>query len=169
MINKIYNDFYLFNIEHKAWVELLGGKKCAELIGAREMHTITTVLPPGLIESDFNNLWKSQPNAPSETIKYQYWGIYLFGGFKEDEDQMNDLWLIRPHFKNKVESIPVKRKRQMTACYSIEAVKIEPDGKPPIARALHTTVFVKNRYLIIYGGKSKDIYTSTKTISLNDI
>ena len=151
----VYNDIFLFNLERKEWVELVGSKKWMELIGARQMHTITTVIPQNLLENEIKNLWISQSNTISEILDYQNWGMYLFGGYKENEGQMNDLWLIKPNFEIKNDKKKSKTNKVAIHFYSIEGVKLEPDGKQPTARVLHTTVYIKNRYLLIFGGKSK--------------
>ena len=165
----VYDDLFLFNIERKSWTGITETKQIISIVGGRYMHTLTTALPVNISDKERELLWQSTPSSTSAFLNFQYWGMYLFGGYKEGEGQMNDLWLIRPLFKAKQEGKSPVKKRPQTASYSLEAIKLEPEGKPPVSRVLHSTVFFKNRYLIIYGGKSEEIYASTKNLALNDV
>ena len=165
----VYDDIFLFNIQQQSWIGLSESKSLIELLGARHMHTMTVVLPFNLTGKEQEALWQTTPNTPSSILSSEFWGIYLFGGYKEGFGQTNDLWLIRPILRAKPEGKSQLKKLQDTDAYSLEAIKLEPEGRPPVSRVLHSTVFFKNQYLIIYGGKSEEIYRITYLSKLHKI
>jgi hypothetical protein len=95
----------------------------------------------------------------------------LFGGRGKSKEAKNDLWFIYPnmsknskrfHSKN-FEYVNEKKKY-----LSMKIVKVNPKGRPPFPRYLHSTKFFNN-YLAIFGGRNDDCYFDIGTSALNDL
>ena len=85
---------------------------------------------------------------------------------------MNDLWHIIPQitikFSKKYSSKNIFTAKGESVLNGIRAVKLEPDGIPPIERIMHSSSIIMNKYLIIYGGKSDKAFSKVKNLALND-
>jgi hypothetical protein len=97
------------------------------------MHTLT---PYNQIDSSQYSLLRRHTTKKSVVSSdYSQMGMYLFGGFCPENGLMNDLWLITPFSQLKPE---IKAKKPKYDYLSLEAVKLEPGGKPPMERAMHS-------------------------------
>lgn len=54
-------------------------------------------------------MWLKYNRDLPGVLSNQFFGIYVFGGFKEGEGQMNDLWLIRPKHKANSDLLNAKK------------------------------------------------------------
>jgi len=82
------------------------------------------------------------PKKKDTKVKYELDAnlMFLFGGYKNGS-AMNDLWMIRPCSTQKSVSKERNSHKSKIAptIYSFEAVELQPEGKPPVARAMHSS------------------------------
>ena len=95
----------------------------------------------------------------------------------------NELWLIKPDYsensrrlklsKNAVTQIKDKdydyKNKKKAPSLSIEAVKVNPGGKPPVPRCLHSATAFGMQYVAFFGGKNDNFYKELNNVALNDI
>ena len=95
----------------------------------------------------------------------------------------NELWLIRPDYaenskrlkqsKNAVTQIKDKdfdyKNKKKAPSLSIEAVKLNPAGKPPAPRCLHSATAFGMQYVAFFGGKNDNFHKDLANVALNDI
>ena len=99
----------------------------------------------------------------------------MFGGYNNKGELSNELWFLRPDYRENSELHMYMKKGSLefsnpgTPTLSLIAEKREPEGRPPVARVLHTACFFNNRYLAIYGGKNESVYKYIHNLGLNDI
>ena len=82
-------------------------------------------------------------------------GIYLFGGQNKSSKPTNYLFMIKL----------TKTKSGITASMNFVAAK----GKPPVPWYSHNSLFIEDKYLLIYGGRNDYINSLYNDIYLNDI
>lgn len=77
-------------------------------------------------------------------------------------DFSNELWLVKPDYK-RMQKVLVQRNRMKDYEYKYEkkgpivyltCQKVEPKGRPPIARAAHSACFFAKNYIAIFGGRN---------------
>ncbi|CAI2382697.1 unnamed protein product [Moneuplotes crassus] len=159
---KCYGDLYLYDCHDSKWVELYNPSIFTESkIGKRCMHTMTTVISKASKMRYTSTIWKKHTKEASNSLSSKYWGIYMFGGFVEGKGQTNDLFLIKPKHR--------LYKKNEDVELNVEINLLKPAGKPPVPRILHSSLFLSEKYLLIYGGKSDIAFNKIKNLALNDI
>ena len=170
------------------------------IIGSRMGHCLTTVfqqtddrysnfgsLP--LQNTNFSAFKKDQNSrgmwiyervfSKDETSKGKEFkeGFYLFGGHNREEENLNDLWLIKPeYYTNKRMIDDVKYTytcRDPELTLNVSQIT-NFSGQPPCPRtgATMITLNIKktgHQLLVIYGGRNDQIYKQTGSAALNDV
>jgi len=96
-----YSDLLLYDWENFHWTKLKRTKVFKDSnIGHRWMHTMTTVVSQEWKNPYSTTMWKKYQKDLPGILPSQYWGIYMFGGYKEGAGQTNDLFFIRPRHKS---------------------------------------------------------------------
>ena len=101
---KVYSDYFLLDLTEFKWKPLNKKYDISSIIGARKMHTLTSVIPSDCYMKDINDLWTYNLKDCSKILPYENWGMYMFGGYKHGVGQTNDLYLIKPFIKSKIKS-----------------------------------------------------------------
>ena len=102
----------------------------------------------------FNNV--SLLQAKSE-VKTCIKGAFIFGG-KNSDQLFDDIWHVEISPSTKVQDL-----------LKLKVTKIEPIGKKPLPRYLHSSCII-GKYVAIYGGRNDILYNRNySTIALNDI
>ena len=52
---------------------------------------------------------------------------------------------------------------------SVELIKLEPNGKPPAPRCLHSAAQFSKKYLAIFGGRNDTHFAEYNNVALNDL
>ena len=94
-------------------------------------------------------------------------GIYLFGGKGEGDEIFNDLWF------GKVEFQPgaIPGRMELDPAHDtvyVDLKKLDPAGRPPVARYGHTMHQYKH-LLMIHGGRNDHLYGDYYSVGLNDV
>lgn len=140
------------------------------------MHSLTTVQNDSVESSVLKSklVWTkvvsagSKDTSPVSTSKF---GFYIFGGANSKKEPQNDIYFIRPYYKMNAELLDGKKlefQENTQPRLYIEIFKLEPSGKPPCPRYLHTAQFI-NKYIYIFGGRNDKVYKSLKNSALNDL
>ena len=80
----------------------------------------------------------------------------------------NELWFIKPDFSENQKNLVLAKKgskdweyksEKKAPYFYFECIRLEPAGKPPAPRNLHTAAQFCKKYLAIFGGRN-DAYFS---------
>lgn len=146
-----YDDFHLYDIDLNSWILAKRSHLATEAFGSRCMHTMTTVISSEC-KLKFNlSMWLKYQRDMPNTLPSKHYGVYLFGGYKTGEGQMNDLWVIKPKHRSNADTLSqrknyVEYKDEIPTLY-VDIVKLEPDGVQPPPRMMHAAVQFGERYL----------------------
>eukprot|EP00347_Sterkiella_histriomuscorum_P019403 403341758 len=119
-------------------------------------------------EENKDQKWRKQPAKKTKSQQ------------NEEFELSNELFLIKPDYQVNKQRLYFNKKLGKDLDYKIdnkypvpslafEVVKLEPLGKPPLARCLHAQTFFAKRYLAVFGGRNDKMFQSHQNIALNDL
>eukprot|EP00347_Sterkiella_histriomuscorum_P011255 403373153 len=94
----------------------------------------------------------------------------------------NELWFVKPDYIENQKRLKLSKKsanskdkdydyknqkKAPTLC--LEVIKLNPSGKQPAPRCLHSASFFSKQYIAYFGGKNDNYYQDIKNIALNDL
>ncbi|CDW74757.1 kelch motif family protein [Stylonychia lemnae] len=100
-------------------------------------------------------------------------GLYLFGGMDHLGEVSNEVWHIKPSYHKNLDNLQpntfeFRENFEKKLFYDVQ--KVETQGRPPLPRYQHKTVFFQGKYLLIHGGRNnKEAYDQTRNVALNDM
>ena len=153
--SEVLDDFQAVNIDQMQWFAMKFTKDTQK---PRERHsfTMTAAFHPNTLKQtnfDIFNL----PGVFDEEFTRKNSGIYIFGGMNGNRKVLNDLYLFQPVKKQ------TKSEKNL-----IKVSKVEPAGKPPLARYQHSAGLC-GKLLVIIGGRNDSLYLNTKQSAVNEI
>ena len=96
----LYDDMHIYDLHLNSWIDLKKKEIWSASLGHRYMHSMTSIVSSKFASKYSLSMWlKYPPKDPYGTMPSNFFGVYLFGGYKLGEGQMNDLWVIKPNHK----------------------------------------------------------------------
>lgn len=112
---------------------------------------------------------KSKYNT--EPVSSDKMGFYIFGGLNENKEPTNDLFHVKPCFKENSDLYDIKNNDfypHVEPRIYFEIKKITAQGAPPPKRCMHSTENIGG-FLYVIGGKNDTLYRQIHNTALNDI
>lgn len=94
----------------------------------------------------------------------------------------NELWFIKPDYNDNQRKLQATKQSPQVKdrdydykhpkripSLSLELIKLQPQGKPPMARCLHSATQFAKQYIAFFGGKNDKCFSEYKNIALNDL
>lgn len=90
----------------------------------------------------------------------------------------NELWVIKPDHAENAKQLVFNKKiskdweyasAKRTPVIYYEMIKLEPSGRPPAPRCLHSTSQFCKKYLAVFGGKNDSYFKEYNNVAFNDL
>lgn len=153
--SEVLEDFQAVNIDLMQWFTIKFTKD-TEKPHSRHSFTMTNVYHSNTLKQSGYDIF-NMPGVFDEDFTRKNSGIYIFGGMNEQRKVLNDLYLFQP-----------VKKQAKTDKNLVKITKLEPAGKPPLARYQHSAGLC-GKFLVVIGGRNDSLYVNSKQSAVSEI
>jgi len=177
-----FSEITAYDMEKQKFVEIImQGASMKNRLPPMIGHSMISVMPDWVKRRPENvnywtnlNKWKF---VASDTMQATKLGIYVFGGFIIDGQDYNNneynsnIYLIKCNPTKTMQFAALDNKKDISEItrYVIDIEKIVCTGNGPCPRSHQSTLFFKNKFIAVFGGKNSQQLAEPDSHCLNDL